>query len=454
MAGTQSSDDGPSGHWIDGYSKLSKAARRDWVIEQYGRDAGELLLKIQSFDHGDQRVQDGLDRFAENTIANFVLPLGIAPNFVIDGRTYAVPMAVEESSVVAAASAAAKYWGTRGGFQTTIVGTEKIGQLFFTWGGPAAELRAVLPRLSPKLLTASAPHTANMEARGGGVRSLELVEMPELLGTYELRGRFETRDSMGANLINTVLEAWGAVLPEVLAKACPESCAQAGPPEVIMAILSNYTPQCVVRAEVSCTVAEMGMGAGGFTAEQLSQRFARAIRLAEVNPYRATTHNKGIFNGVDAVVIATGNDFRAVEACGHAYAARDGQYRSLSHCTLQDGRFRFWVDLPLALGTVGGLTRAHPLAAASLELLGEPSAEVLMSVVASAGLAQNFAAVRSLVTTGIQAGHMRMHLQNVLTQLGVDEATRVRATAHFADKGVTFAGVRAWVESFRPGDDV
>ena len=431
--------------WIDGFSKLSKAARRAWLVEQYGCDDAELLLRLRSFDHGDAGVQDGLDRFAENTVANFVLPLGIAPNFIIDGRYYVVPMAVEESSVVAAASAAAKYWGTRGGFRTEIIGTEKIGQLFFSWGGPVEELRACLPRLSPKLLEASAPHTHNMEARGGGVLGIELVEMPELPGQYELRGRFDTRDSMGANFINTVLEAWGAVLPEVLAQACPAACAASGRPEIVMAILSNYTPGCVVRAEVSCGVEALGAGAGGFTARQLSERFAQAVRLAEVNAYRATTHNKGIFNGVDAVVIATGNDFRAVEACGHAYAARNGHYRSLSHCTLADGRFRFWLELPLALGTVGGLTKAHPLAAASLELLGNPTAEELMRVVASAGLAQNFAAVRSLVTTGIQAGHMRMHLHNMLTQLGATPAQRQAAEVHFAQHPVTYAGVRDWI---------
>ncbi len=431
--------------WIDGFSKFDKAARRAWVTEAYGSDPGELLLRMRGFDHADGGVQEGLDRFAENTVANFVLPLGIAPNFLIDGVTYAVPMAVEESSVVAAASAAAKYWGARGGFRTTILGTEKIGQLFFQWDGPRQALLDAVGRLSPKLLSASAAHTRNMEVRGGGVLGVEVLPQGGLPGTYELRGRFDTRDSMGANLINTVLESWGAALPEVLAQALPSECGACGPPEIIMAILSNYTPGCVVRAEVGCTVEEMGAGAGGFTAVQLAERFTRAIRLAETNPYRATTHNKGVFNGIDAVVIATGNDFRAVEACGHAYAARDGQYRSLSHCEMAGGRFRFWMDVPLALGTVGGLTKAHPMAAASLELLGNPGAETLMSIVASAGLAQNFAAVRSLVTTGIQAGHMRMHLQNILTQIGVEDDVRAAATQHFSTAAVSYAGVRAWV---------
>ena len=438
-------DPAPPAPWIDGFSKLGKRARREWVAGAFADDPAGVLARLRSFDHGEAATQATLDRFAENTVANFPLPLGIAPNFLIDGRTYAVPFAVEESSVVAAASAAAKYWGRRGGFRTEVLGTEKVGQVFFRWGGPAAALTDGLGRLSPKLLAASAEHTRRMEARGGGVLGLAVHPQPGVPDTYELRGRFDTRDSMGANLINTVLEAWAAALPSVLAQAAPTEVAEHGPPETLMAILSNYTPQCLVRAEVACTIAEMGPGVRGFTSAQVAERFHRAVALARHNPYRATTHNKGIFNGVDAVVIATGNDFRAVEACGHAYAARDGQYRSLSACTLEGDRFRFWIDLPLALGTVGGLTKAHPLAATCLALLGHPDAETLMRIVASAGLAQNFAAVRSLVTTGIQAGHMRMHLQNILTQIGCDEAQRAAATAHFSERAVSFAGVREWV---------
>lgn len=431
--------------WINGFSKLSKAAQREWVAEQYGSDSGQLIMRMASFDHSDKRTQSCLDNFAENTIANYVMPLGVAPNFVIDGKTYAVPMAIEESSVVAAASAAAKYWGTRGGFKTTILGTTKVGQLFFEWEGDEAVLQELLPQLSLKLLERSKPHTANMEKRGGGVKGITLHSFPDLPKTFELRGTFETRDSMGANFINTILECWGAALPTVLAQAVTDPLVTIEEPLVLMGILSNYTPECVVRAEVSCHVSEMGQGAGGFTSSELSQRFHQAVQLARVSPYRATTHNKGIFNGIDAVVIATGNDFRAVEACGHAYAGRDGQYRSLSQSSIIDGQFRFWLDIPLALGTVGGLTKAHPLAAASLEILGQPGAEELMRVVAATGLAQNFAAVRSLVTTGIQAGHMRMHLQNILTQLGAEDEKREEAEAYFADKTVSVAGVRAWL---------
>ena len=152
---------------------------------------------------------------------------------------------------------------------------------------------------------------------------------------------------------------------------------------IIMSILSNYTPECVVRSEVSCKIEELGTFANGIVAEQLAEKFRTAVKIAHIDPYRATTHNKGIFNGIDAVILATGNDFRATEAAGHTYAAKDGQYRSLSYCEINDGIFRFWLDVPLAIGTVGGLTSLHPLAKKTLDILGNPSAEKLMRIIAS-----------------------------------------------------------------------
>jgi hydroxymethylglutaryl-CoA reductase len=173
------------------------------------------------------------------------------------------------------------------------------------------------------------------------------------------------------------------------------------------------------------------------------------VRIARIDPYRATTHNKGIYNGIDAVVLATGNDFRAIEACGHTYASRDGQYRSLSTCSVRDGNFYFELKIPLALGTVGGLTALHPLAKRSLEILGHPSARELMCITAAVGLAQNFAAVRSLVTTGIQQGHMKMHLTNVLNHLGATEEEAAAAQHFFQNQTVSFSGVRAFLEEKR-----
>jgi len=184
---------------------------------------------------------------------------------------------------------------------------------------------------------------------------------------------------------------------------------------VIMCILSNYTPECLVRAEVSCPVEALTAGTD-MDPQTFVDNFVRAVHVAEIEPYRAVTHNKGIMNGVDALIIATGNDFRAIEASVHAYAARNGQYKSLSHVEVENGQFTFYIELPLSLGTVGGITSLHPMVKLSNELLGKPNAQELMQIVAVAGLAQNFSALRSLTTTGIQKGHMKMHLMNILNQ--------------------------------------
>ena len=221
---------------------------------------------------------------------------------------------------------------------------------------------------------------------------------------------------------------------------------------IVMSILSNYTPECLVRAWVECPVDKLGKFANDIDAETFAQKFCKAIRIAHIDPHRATTHNKGIFNGIDAVVLATGNDFRAIEACGHTYAARDGQYRSLSHCSVEDGKFKYWMDIPLAIGTVGGLTTLHPIAKRSLELLDNPGAEELMMIIAATGLAQNFAAIRSLVTTGIQQGHMKMHLLNILNHLQATQEEVDKALEFFNNKAVSFTAVREFLNSQRPSD--
>ena len=183
--------------------------------------------------------------------------------------------------------------------------------------------------------------------------------------------------------------------------------------------------------------------------EVFARKFTKAVRIAEIDVNRATTHNKGIFNGIDAVILATGNDFRATEACGHSYAARNGKYESLTHVGVKDGKFRFWMDIPLAVGTVGGLTNLHPLAKTSLEMLGSPNAEELMQIIASIGLAQNFAAVSSLVTTGIQKGHMKMHLMNILNHLEANESERKLAKEKFCNDIISFTKVRDYINSIR-----
>ena len=215
-----------------------------------------------------------------------------------------------------------------------------------------------------------------------------------------------------------------------------------------MSILSNYVPECLVRAEVSCDVEELSHK--NINGSDFAKKFVRAIKIAQNEPYRAVTHNKGIMNGVDAVILATGNDFRAIEAGVHAYASRDGVYRSLSNAEIKDGIFTFSIELPLALGTVGGLTKLHPLVKLCLNLLQNPSAKELMSIVAVAGLAQNFAAVKSLVTTGIQEGHMKMHLLNILNQHQASSTEKEIIQAQFKEgSNVTHKAVVDAIEKLR-----
>lgn len=434
---------------ISGFSKLSKTGKIKWIVQNFFTEPDKVMHELQSYWHSNEEQQKILDNFSENTISNFPMPFGVAPNFLIDDKHYCVPMVIEESSVVAAASAAAKFWMSRGGFKTEVLATKKLGQVHFNWSGDKYKLHYHFPEIKKKLIEECFSFTQSMVKRGGGILDIELIDLSDVEpDLFQLRASFETCDSMGANFINTCLEQFSRSLIDYF-ETSPHFMEEADKLEIIMSILSNFTPECIVRASVSCDIKELGSFPGGMSAEDFAQRFYRAVRIAEIDPYRATTHNKGIYNGVDAVVIATGNDFRAIEACGHTYASKDGQYSSLSHCKIEDGKFYFWIDLPLAVGTVGGLTSLHPIARRSLELLEFPNAATLMSIIAATGLAQNFAAVRSLVTTGIQKGHMKMHLLNILTQLKASQDEEVAAVEHFTDEIVSFSAVREFLEKLR-----
>ncbi len=434
---------------ILGFSKLDKHQKLDWLHQTYLNDNASSDVSLIKFWIDDQPLQRIIDGFSENTVSNFIMPYGLAPNFLIDGKVYCVPMVIEESSVVAAAASAAKYWMDRGGFSTQIVGTTKVGQVHFTWKGPFQLMTSLFPQLESQLRKNAAAITANMEKRGGGISSIELVDFSDFEPNLaQLRVKFETCDSMGANFINSVLENFAATLENFFVEetAIPDDFRDVN---IIMSILSNYTPECLVRAEVQSPVSTLGNFANGMMADELAEKFRTAVKIAHIDTYRAVTHNKGIFNGIDAVILATGNDFRATEAAGHAYAAKDGQYRSLSYCDVSDGVFRLWLDIPLAIGTVGGLTSLHPLAKKSLEILGNPDSRELMRIIAAVGLAQNFAAVRSLVTTGIQHGHMKMHLMNILNHLNATEQEMPLALEWFEDKTVSFAAVRDFLHGLR-----
>ncbi|MBS7785881.1 hydroxymethylglutaryl-CoA reductase, degradative [Flavobacterium sp. CYK-55] len=433
---------------VSGFSKLSKEDKINWIAQTYFSEPEKAVKLIKGYWNSDPALQKLHDEFIENTITNFYLPLGIAPNFVINGKNYTVPMAIEESSVVAAAAKSAKFWATRGGFKTTIIDTEKIGQVHFIFHGSADKIQSFFNQNKADLIASTDSITQNMRARGGGIRSIELRNLThQLNGYFQLHVTFETKDSMGANFINSCLEQLAQTLKTKAAEHSDFN-AEEKAVEVVMSILSNYVPNCLVRAEVSCAVSDL-VEKKIENPQAFAEKFVQAVRIAEIEPYRAVTHNKGIMNGIDSVVLATGNDFRAIEAGVHAYASRNGQYSSLSYAEIKDGIFRFWMDVPLALGTVGGLTSLHPMVKFALSVLEQPSARDLMQIVATVGLAQNFAALRSLTTTGIQEGHMKMHLNNILNQFQANDAERQQVKEYFKNQVVSHAGVVTFLENLR-----
>lgn len=420
---------------VKGFSKFTKEEKINWLASNFFRNETEGKKILSQYLNQDEELQRLHDEFIENTISNFYVPYAIAPNFVINGRTYTLPMAIEESSVVAAASLTAKFWSERGGFVARVISMTKVGQVHFMYSGDKSDLAEYFDTIKPELIRGTDDITENMRKRGGGIVDVVLRDKTEELENYyQLHVTFETGDSMGANFINSCLESIALTFSR-------------DDIEIVMSILSNYVPQCRVRAEVSCPIEDFASESPEFFA----QKFVQAVSIANVEPYRAVTHNKGIMNGIDALILATGNDFRAVAAGAHAYASRSGRYKSLTQARIEEGRFVFSIEIPLSLGTVGGLTRLHPLARLSLEILQNPSAEELMQIVAVAGLAQNFAAVRALTTTGIQQGHMKMHLKNILNQLEANLHEKELITKSFEGKTVSHSAVAEALHKMRTG---
>lgn len=433
---------------VAGFSKLTKEEKINWIANEYFANPAEAIATIKQYWNSDAKLQQLHDEFIENTISNFYLPMGIAPNFLINGKYYSVPLVIEESSVVAAAAKSAKFWSTRGGFKATVLSTEKIGQVHFLFKGDSIKLQQFFNQIKKNLIASTESITANMQKRGGGITSLELRDKTsELENYFQLHATFETKDSMGANFINSCLEQLAKTLKEEAQNHSDFNEAERDI-TVVMSILSNYVPNCIVRAEVSCKVEELAEKKIE-NPQLFAEKLIQAVRIAEIEPFRAVTHNKGIMNGIDAVILATGNDFRAVEAGVHAYASRSGKYSSLSHAKIENGIFTFWMEIPLALGTVGGLTSLHPLVKTALEILGKPSAQELMQIVAVTGLAQNFAALRSLTTTGIQEGHMKMHINNILNQYQTTAEERKLIKAHFENNTISHSAVVTFIENLR-----
>ena len=431
-----------------GFSKLLKEEKLK-LIANYFENPGEVVNLLKSYWHPDSKQQQLFDEFSENTITNFFIPYGISPNVTINGKDYIVPMVIEESSVVAAASAAAKFWGERGGFHAEVIDVRKVGQVHFGWSGDKEKLFAMFPEIEKRLLADTDTMTEKMRKRGGGILGMRLIDYSaQIPDYYQIRVEFGTGDAMGANFINSALEQFGHSLQDFFAEQqdLPEDLRKV---EIIMTILSNNTPDCRVKVWVECPVEQLDGIDEHLSGAEYAKKFKKAVDIAHIDTDRATTHNKGIYNGIDAVVIATGNDFRAVEAAGHTFASRNGHYESLSTATIENGIFHFELEVPMALGTIGGLTSLHPLAKKTLELLGNPTAKELMMIAATMGLANNFSAVRSLTTKGIQAGHMKMHLNNILNQLNATEEEKKQAREYFKDKTVSYAGVEQFLDSRR-----
>ena len=432
---------------ISGFSKKNKDDKIDWLLSTYLNNDSDSKNVLKQYWNNDEKLQKLHDGFIENTLSNYYLPFAIAPNFLINGELFAIPMVIEESSVVAAASNTAKFWLERGGFKTEVISTIKNGQIHINFYGDDLAIQTFFSETKSILIASISEIEKNMKKRGGGLLDIILINATNSLeGYYQLHCTFETSDAMGANFINTCLEEIAKTL-ENTSKLYTDFISKNTFPEIVMSILSNYVPECLVKAQVSCPVEEMS--ANGMDGKTFVSKFIRAVEIAKVDKRRAVTHNKGIMNGIDAVILATGNDFRSVEAGIHAYASKDGNYTSLTNAKIENGIFIFSIEIPLAIGTIGGLTGLHPLVNFGLSLLQKPSAKKLMQIIAVAGLAQNFAALRSLVTTGIQKGHMKMHLANILNNLAVTQSETEKAVAYFKDQTITHSSVANFIKQLR-----
>ena len=398
---TESSDKGPmlASSRILGFAKLNSRGRLH-ALEERGLVASQDL---NLFSSPEGLPLEYAESFIENCIGRFSLPLGIATNFLINGKELLVPMAVEESSVVAAASHGAKLARSGGGFFAEPTHTIATCQIqikcppefsFFDFFHEQKEvLRSKADACHPNLLN-----------RGGGVVDVELRTL-QTPGRYVIHVHVDTKEAMGANIVNTVAEELGTYLSQNFKETGLE---------IGLKILTNLTTRRLTT--VRCEILPDALAMAGFSGDEAINRIVEAFQFADQDPYRASTHNKGVMNGIDPVVIATGNDWRAVEAGCHAYAATrcPGEYKPLTHWEKSEsGTLVGQITVPIAVGTVGGVTKLHPVASRCLKLLGNPSSSELSAIIASVGLAQNLSALRALACEGIQRGHMALHERNI-----------------------------------------
>jgi hydroxymethylglutaryl-CoA reductase len=421
---------------IPGFYRLPPEARLSTILERLGLDRNQTDALGQGLDIGTA------DSMIENVIGTFSLPVGVGINFLVNGKDVVVPMVVEEPSVVAAVSNMARLARTAGGFWAEADPSIMIGQIQLVGGDPetvAARLNASLDELAE---LASGVHP-RLEERGGGLRGFEVRRV-----LYEEPGEqseefvvlhlyLDCVDAMGANMVNTLVE-----------RLAPDVARVAGT-GVGLRILSNLADRRLARARVSLRPEHLDHG--DLSGDSVAAGIASAYRFAWADPYRAATHNKGVMNGIDAVAIATGNDWRAIEAGAHAYAARDGQYRPMTSWKIDDGgTLHGELEVPIQVGVVGGPIRVHPAVQANLDLLGIDTARELASVMAAVGLAQNLGALRALATEGIQQGHMRMHARSVAATAGATGEEVAAVARHLCDqKDFSVEAARAFLAGLR-----
>jgi hydroxymethylglutaryl-CoA reductase len=419
-----------------------------------GPERGRVLADIVGLDAEESGALDaGLsadqaDTMIENVVGRYALPLAVAANFLVNGRDVAIPMVIEEPSVVAGISYAAKLARAGGGFLTSSSEAVMIGQIQVMELADIDDAVEKILAAQSQILAAANRHHPTIQKLGGGAKWIECRPLPDTLAGPMLIVHilYDCCDAMGANAVNTAAEAVGPLIESITGG------------RVNLKILSNLTDRRTARAE--CLVPIDLLAKNGMSGEQVARSIFEASAFAAADPYRATTHNKGIMNGIDAVAVATGNDWRALEAGAHAYAARNGRYTSLSQWSLvgidhrdlkcaQQGEppilpracrpiayLHGILEMPLSVGTVGGATRAHPTARAAMKILGQPRARQLAEIMAAAGLAQNFAAIRALACEGLQRGHMRMHARQVAMAAGASAAQIVQISERMVDEGV------------------
>ena len=428
---------------IIGFSKLSRVEKIDWLNKNILDNSHQVKLILDKYLNSNKDIQAIHDSFSENSISNFYLPYSISPNFLINDKIYTIPLVTEESSVVAALSNAAKFWFDKGGFKTEVKSFTKKGQIHLSFNGDKNILKEFIEINKKEILKSTDIIAKNMKKRGGGISSIKLIDKTDELKNYfQLSVDFNTSDSMGSNFINSCLESMSRIIKELSDEYFKKNNYRIN---IIMSILSNYTPNCIVESYAECDINDL-VDIANIEPKEFAEKMKYAFDIAKIDISRAVTHNKGIMNGIDAILIATGNDFRAVEAGIHAYASSNSKYQSLSECSISGDKFRLSIKIPLSVGTVGGITDLHPLVKLSLQILDNPSSKDLMCIIASVGLAQNFAAVKSLITSGIQEGHMKMHLINLLIKNNASEEQIRKAKKYFLNKEINSSSVNQFLK--------